>query len=255
MNRNLIEHKPIGTNCQPLAGLESDCTTNTRRGMDFFTFDKAYIERLRDGDQATEDHFFVYFEKLLQIKLRARAIGTDRVEDLKQDTFIRVIAAVKQGGVRRPERFGAFVNSVCNNVLLEYYRSLGKNRQMDDTHEEIPDKAPDQEGMMVSKQCSEQVRKILSALPARDRELLRAVFLEEKDKDTVCRDFGVDRSYLRVLLHRAKEKFKAVYEKAEGTYGPPRNNTTAGNGKVHAGGVATTGAVQCGQKRSKRQLN
>ena len=39
-----------------------------------------------------------------------------------------------------------FVNSVCNNVLLEYHRSLGKNRQMDDTHKEMPDKVLDLEG-------------------------------------------------------------------------------------------------------------
>ena len=60
----------------------------------------------------------------------------------------------------------------------------------------------------VSSQNSELVRKILSALPARDRDLLRAVLLEEKDKDAVCREMGVDRNYLRVLLHRAKDNFK-----------------------------------------------
>ena len=181
--------------------------------MDLFAFNKAYVDRLRDCDPATEHHFFVYFEKLLQIKLRARAIGSDKVEDLKQDTFIRVIAAVrKEGGIRQPERFGAFVNSICNNVLLEYYRSLPKNQQMDGRQEGIPSKVLDLEGMMVSKQCSELVRKILSGLPARDRELLRAVLLEENDRDTVCRDIGVDRNYLRVLVHRAKDKFKAVYE-------------------------------------------
>lgn len=184
--------------------------------MDFFAFSKTYVERLRNGDPATERHFIVYFEELLRIKLRARALPSDKVEDLKQDTFIRVLAAVrKEGGVRQPERFGAFVNSICNNVLLEYYRSLGKNQQMNDTHQEIPDKVLDLEGMMTSKQCSEQVRKILSALPARDRELLRAVLLEENDKDALCRDIGVDRNYLRVLLHRAKNKFKAVYEKEQ----------------------------------------
>jgi RNA polymerase sigma-70 factor (ECF subfamily) len=170
----------------------------------------------------------VYFEKLLHIKLRARAISSDKVEDLKQDTFIRVIAAVrKEGGVRQPERFGAFVNSICNNVLLEYYRTLGKNQQMDETHQEIPDLVLDLEGMMVSKQCSEQVRKILSGLPARDRDLLRAVFLEEKDKDAVCRDIGVDRKYLRVLLHRAKDKFRAVYEKEQ--FGGLRGATGVGD--------------------------
>lgn len=196
--------------------------------MDFFAFDKTYVEKLRNGDPATEHHFFVYFEKLLHIKLRARAISPDKVEDLKQDTFIRVIAAVrKEGGVRQPERFGAFVNSICNNVLLEYYRTLGKNQQMDETHQDIPDLVLDLEGMMVSKQCSEQVRKILSGLPARDRDLLRAVFLEEKDKDAVCRDIGVDREYLRVLLHRAKDKFKAVYEKEQ--FGGLRGATGIGD--------------------------
>lgn len=182
--------------------------------MDFFAFDKAYVERLRNGDPTTEHHFYVYFGKLMNIKLRSRTISFDKIEDLKQETFIRVIAAVrKEGMVRQPERFGAFVNSICNNVLLEHYRSLGKNEQIDETHQELPDKALDLEGMMVSRQCVERVRKIMSALPARDRDLLRAVFLEEKDKDAVCRDIGVDRDYLRVLLHRAKDKFKAVYER------------------------------------------
>ena len=182
--------------------------------MDFFAFDKPYVERLRNGDPATEHHFFVYFEKLLHIKLRSRTISSDKIEDLKQETFIRVIAAVrKEGVVRQPERFGAFVNAICNNVLMEHYRSVGKNQQMEETDQEIPDKALDLEGMLVSKQSAERVRKILCALPARDRDLLRAVFLEEKDKDAVCRDIGVDRDYLRVLLHRAKDKFRAVYEK------------------------------------------
>lgn len=189
--------------------------------MDFFAFDKAYLERLRNGDPATEHHFFVYFEKLLHIKLRSRTISSDRIEDLKQETFIRVIAAVrKEGVVRQPERFGAFVNSICNNVLLEYYRTFGKNQQIDETHQDIPDKVLDLEGMMVSRQFSERVQKIVAALPARDRDLLRAVFLEERDKDAVCRDIGVNRDYLRVLLHRAKDKFKAVYEK-EGSGGLP----------------------------------
>jgi Type II secretion system (T2SS), protein E, N-terminal domain len=55
---------------------------------------------------------------------------------------------------------------------------------------------------------SEHVRQILSVLPARDRDLLRAVLLEEKDKDAVCREMGVDRNYLRVLMLRVKDKFK-----------------------------------------------
>jgi RNA polymerase sigma-70 factor (ECF subfamily) len=184
--------------------------------VEFFAFDKAYVERLREGDPPTEHHFVAYFEQLLRIKLRARMLPSDKVEDLRQETFIRVIAAVRrEGGVRQPERFGAFVNSICNNVLLEHYRSSAKNQPMEDSHMEIPDKVLDLEGMLVTKQASEQVRKILDGMPRRDRDLLRAIFLEEKEKDVVCKEFGVDRDYLRVLLHRAKDKFKALYEKGQ----------------------------------------
>jgi RNA polymerase sigma-70 factor, ECF subfamily len=184
--------------------------------VEFFAFDKNYLERLREGDPPTEHHFVSYFEQLLRIKLRARTLASDRVEDLRQETFIRVIAALRrEGGVRQPERFGAFVNSICNNVLLEYYRSSARNQPMDDAHLGIPDKVLDLEGMLVTKQSAERVRHILEELPRRDRDLLRAIFLEEKDKDSVCREFGVDRDYLRVLLHRAKDKFKALYEKEQ----------------------------------------
>jgi RNA polymerase sigma-70 factor (ECF subfamily) len=182
--------------------------------VEFYEFDKGYVDRLRDGHRPTEDHFVAYFEQLLRIKLRARTLTSDKVEDLRQETFIRVIAAVRrEGGVRQPERFGAFVNSICNNVLLEYYRSSAKNQPLDDGHLEIPDKVLDLEGMLVTKQFSERVRDILKDLPPKDRDLLRAIFLEEKEKDVVCRELGVDRGYLRVLLHRAKDKFKALYQK------------------------------------------
>ena len=184
--------------------------------MEFFAFDKAYLERLREGDPSTEQHFVAYFDQLLRIKLRSRSLPSDKVEDLRQETFIRVIAALrKEGGVRQPERFGAFVNSICNNVLLEHYRSSAKNLPMEDEHMDIPDKVLDLEGMLVTKQSAEQVRRILGEMPRRDRELLRAIFLEEKEKDSVCRDLGVDREYLRVLVHRAKDKFRALYEKTQ----------------------------------------
>jgi RNA polymerase sigma-70 factor, ECF subfamily len=196
--------------------------------VEFFTFDKAYVERLREGDPSTEQHFVVYFEQLLRIKLRSRMLTSDQVEDLRQETFIRVIANLrKDGGIRQPERFGAYVNSICNHVLQEFYRSSAKNQPLEDDHMEIPDKVLDLEGMLVTKQSAEQVRRILDAMPKRDRELLRAIFLEEKEKDTVCREMGVDREYLRVLVHRAKDKFKALYEK--GQMGVARRATGMGN--------------------------
>ncbi len=184
--------------------------------MEFFDFDGEYLKRLREGDPSTEQHFVAYFGQLLRIKLRSRKLPPDKVEDLSQETFIRVIANLrKDGGVRHPERFGAFVNSICNYVLQEHYRSCAKDQPMPEANMDIPDKILDLEGMLVTKEAAEQVRRILEGMPKRDRELLRAIFLEEKEKDMVCKELGVDRDYLRVLVHRAKDKFKALYEKGQ----------------------------------------
>jgi RNA polymerase sigma-70 factor (ECF subfamily) len=178
--------------------------------VEFFNFDKDYVDRLRKGDVATEHHFVAYFEQLLRIKLRAKMLPATGLEDLRQETFVRVIAALRRdGGVRQPERFAAFVNSICNNTILDYYRSSAKNQPMEDVHTNIPDKTSHLEDMLVTKQASQRVRSILDGMPKKDRDLLRAIFLDEREKDDICREMGVDRDYMRVLLKRTKRAFNA----------------------------------------------
>ncbi len=183
--------------------------------MQFQAFDAPYVERLRSGDFRTQEHFVAYFSELIQLKLRARLRSPQAIEDVRQETFVRVFAALRSpGGIRQPERLGAFVNSICNNVLLEQYRSSARSSSLDhEPQNDLPDPVTDVLGAVAAKQMEQKVREILDQMPERDRRILREVFLEERDKDEVCRDFGIDRDYLRVLLHRAKQSFKSLYLK------------------------------------------
>jgi RNA polymerase sigma-70 factor, ECF subfamily len=184
--------------------------------VEFFSFDESYLQRLRGGDFPTEQHFVDYFGQLLLIKLRSRLRSSQTVDDIRQETFVRVLKAVRTGGVRSAEGLGSFVNSICNNVLQEHYRSSARSvSSQDETPLDPPDTSIDLDGMLVAKQTREHVRHTLSMLSEKDRRLLRAIFFEEKDKDEICTDFGVDRDYLRVLLHRAKQSFRTLYEQAE----------------------------------------
>jgi RNA polymerase sigma-70 factor, ECF subfamily len=178
------------------------------------SFDEPYVERLRDGDFRTQEHFVAYFTELIQLKLRSRLHSPQAIEDVRQETFARVFAALRSGKLRQPDRLGAFVNSMCNNVLLEQYRSSSRDASLEDEEEQdFPAVNIDVVGAIAAKQMGKKVREILEEMPERDRRLLKEVFLEERDKDEVCRDFGVDRDYLRVLLHRAKQSFKSMYLK------------------------------------------
>lgn len=182
--------------------------------MQFYTFDISYLEQLRSGDFRTEEHFVSYFSQLIQLKLRSRLNSREAIEDVRQEIFTRVFAVIRSSeGLRQPDRLGAFVNSVCNNVLLEHYRSSARNTPVDTDDEsiEIKDDRQDVLGDVMTRQTTRLVREVLDDLSERDRRLLREVFLEERDKDEVCKEFGVDRNYLRVLLHRAKQTFKDRY--------------------------------------------
>jgi len=181
--------------------------------LELVPFDKSYVDRLRDGDPATEQHFASYFGQLLGIMLRARYLPPERVDDVRQETFRRVIAALRrEGGIREPERFGAFVNSICKNVLRENAREWFRNLAIQKDHSESSGKTVDLEDMLISQEAKEKVMDILAEMKPRDRELLRAMFLEDKDKDEICREFGVQREYLRVLLYRAKVRFRSTFD-------------------------------------------
>jgi len=181
--------------------------------LQFQDFDEAYVQRLRSGDFRTQDHFVTYFSELIQLKLRSRLRTPEAIEDVRQETFARVFDSLRRAGaIRQPERLGAFVNSICNNVLLEHYRSKSRDNA-DEPDPNLPDPVTDVLGIVASRQMQEKVRQILGDLSERDQRLIKAIFLDERDKDEVCQEFGVDRDYLRVLVHRAKQSFKSSYLK------------------------------------------
>jgi len=186
--------------------------------LQFQTFDAGYVENLCAGDRRTQEHFVGYFSQLLQIKLRSRLQSPHAIEDVRQETFARVLTVLRRdGGLRQPERLGAFVNTVCNHVLFEHYRSSRGGESLDEEgRPELPAKGADALDIVAARQIKDKVRMILLGLEPRDRLLLKAVFLDERDRDEVCREFGVERDYLRVLLHRAKQEFKIEYVKRIG---------------------------------------
>lgn len=190
--------------------------------MQFVDFDAPYLARLKSGDADTERHFVAYFSALIRLKLRSRLSSREAIEDVAQETFMRVLSLVRsEAGLRQPERLGPLVNSICNNVLLEHYRATGSRRESsleDADHNTFIDPHPTPETALAQDDTQRIVRQILSELPERDRRLLQSVLLEDRDKGEICSEFGVNREYLRVLVHRAKQAFKSFYIKQLGEF-------------------------------------
>ncbi len=180
--------------------------------MERFSFDREYVEALRANDLRVQQHFATYFRDLLLIKLSRRVPNAEVANDLAQETFVRVLTALRADGLRSPGSLGAFVDSVCNNVLLEYYRQGKRSVELGESVAEPVDERDTPEDAFITRQRQKMVAVVLKEMSPRDRDLLQQVFLEEEDREDVCRRYGVDREHLRVLLHRAKNRFRALLE-------------------------------------------
>ena len=179
-------------------------------------FDDNYIRLLVDGDPATEQHFVAYFGDLLWAMLRSRVRSPQLLEDVRQETFLRVLRNLRTSGMEHPERLGPYVVSVCRNTLYETFRSESRFCEMGDEGSAMVDPAAGADQACITGERKRQVEAVLKGLPKKDRDLLKALFLDEMDKDEICRKFAVDRDYLRVLLHRARLKFRAAYSQSQG---------------------------------------
>lgn len=177
-------------------------------------FDSAYLTRLRDGDAETERHFVSHFSNVIRLSLRYRLRSWELIDDIRQETFLRVLNFVRSDrSLDHPERLGAYVHSVCINVMLELLRASTRHPPIPEDAIQLVDRRENPEGGVVTRERKELVRSVLAQLADKDQQILRAVFLEETDKTEICKRFQVDRDYLRVLVHRAKLRFREALDK------------------------------------------
>ncbi|HEY3767379.1 MAG TPA: sigma-70 family RNA polymerase sigma factor [Candidatus Angelobacter sp.] len=178
-----------------------------------FEFNAMYINSLRQGDPSTENHFVSHFGPILFKKLRRKLRSTDQAHDLRQETFLRVLTLLRsKQGVRNPERFEILVLGVCNNVLMETYRQQKRLVQMAPEFD-LASHASGPDDYVLAGEAGNYVKKMMERLDTNDRAILQAVFLEEQDRDEICRRFNITRSYLRLLIYRAKKTFGACAQK------------------------------------------
>src|SRR5581483_11717514 len=92
----------------------------------------------------------------------------------------------------------------------EFFRSGSRFQQLPENAPEPVDNAASAESEFISGERKALIKEVLDKLSGTDRDILRRVFLEDRDKDEICREFAIDRDYLRVRIHRALARFRNV---------------------------------------------
>jgi RNA polymerase sigma factor (sigma-70 family) len=125
------------------------------------------------------------------------------VEDVVQETITRLLRSARDEGIRNPESWAAFASATCNNVIHEHRRSFWRETSGVDG---VPERATRGHGAAV--EAHDLVTRSLTELCARDQELLRGFYFEEKSPEQICTEMGLSPGSFRVALFRAKERFR-----------------------------------------------
>ena len=126
-------------------------------------------------------------------------------EDIVQETITRVLRAAVENGIRNPQSWAAFASATCNNVIHEHRRNFWRETGAD---ENTPQATSASHAAVI--EAREAVGWALPQLSVRDRDLLRAFYLDEKSPDDICAELNLTPGTFRVALFRARERLRRI---------------------------------------------
>jgi len=172
--------------------------------------------RIRAGDISAESELIRQYEPGLRVLLRRRTGGdVGLLQDLVQETLLVVIQRLRGEGIDDPGKIAAFAAQTARNLAIASLRKA--ERQRTDVDSEATERNADpSRGVAVLAEDLEAalaVRALLRELPqTRDRLMLKRFYLDDHDKEVICRDMQLSEAAFNQALSRARRRFRQILE-------------------------------------------
>lgn len=177
------------------------------------------VTRIIEGDAHAEEELVDQFENAVLHIIRRIARNSSLVEDFSQDTFLTVIRKIRNGDLQQPESLGSFIANTARFHTIEQLRRQRQRAISEnlDQAEEVPDPAPNRLDELQASEQHDEVRRLVHELRPRYRELLFRFYINEEAKATICADLRLTSAQFDGVLHRARNRLKALYLERKGT--------------------------------------
>lgn len=176
--------------------------------------------RVARGDRHAETTFVRRYQRAVALVLQAR-VQPDRVHDLIQETFIVVIARMRDNGIHDPQRIGGFLRQTAINLANSDRRKYLRQRTDNDNDsiEIIVDPTLGPVDSLEFDELVSTIGQLMDELPMqRDRELLQRFLLHGEEKLPLCRHYGLSSEHFDRVLHRARVRLKELLNKRRGAH-------------------------------------
>jgi len=172
------------------------------------------VARIAAGDKNAEREFVLRYQQGIRVLVRRHCRpGDGAVEDLAQDVLLRVLERLRAGAIRDTAALPAYIQATIVHAASAEYRSRRSTAPVESIEHIAAAGGPTDQFSVA--QLRQTLHALLTELPvARDRELLRLFYLDEEDKEEVCKKLGIDEAHFHRVVFRARERFRALLDRA-----------------------------------------
>jgi RNA polymerase sigma-70 factor (ECF subfamily) len=173
-----------------------------------------------------QDIYSLYYPKI--VRYLARIVGEGEAEDVAQDVFVKVHAAL--GGFRGESSMSTWIYRIATNAGMDHIRSRasrqGPNDELRhdiDDLEAVQDAAPPADTFLIRKDMNECIQGIVKSLPDNYRTVLVLSDLEGLTNAEIGEVLGLSLDTAKIRLHRARARLKKELESQCNFYHDGRN--------------------------------
>ncbi len=174
--------------------------------------DSELVANIQTGKSESETALYekyaakVYYLALRELKSRPDA------EDVRAETFLRVLQAIRGNQLRSAEALPAFILGVTRNVLRELY--VRRKRAGDDMSSAAADLiTASHEHLFLEHEVQLAIEKTIQRLKLRERTILRMCFYEELPTEEIAKRMSIAPERVRLVKSRALKQFRVLHER------------------------------------------
>jgi len=164
------------------------------------------------GDASAETALYEKYSARVYFLALSELHSKEDAEDVRAETFLRALQALRRDQLRSPDSLGPFIVGVALNVIREQVRQSSKTQSLDEKELNLTgDRSL--ESAFIDAEASQALEEAARGLKPREREFLRMYYYEELSKPEIARALGVKEERLRLIKSRALKRFRESYKK------------------------------------------
>jgi len=168
------------------------------------------VANIQSGQVDAEAALYEKYSATVYYLALRKAQSPQDADDVRAETFLRVLQAIRGNHIRSAAALPAFILGVMRNVLNELY---ARRRQAGETlaPEAAELTAPSHEHLFLDREVQAAIRETIDRLKPRDRAVLRMHFYDELPTDEIAQRVGIAPERVRLVKSRALKHFRKVH--------------------------------------------